>query len=182
MNLNLPDSIVLGIWCAGAVLAILLLLGLLRILYLLVIRPWRSRKLTMADLQNCRRYKKGKESVPQKILKLIIIGATTIFTALITIGFCLTNISHLTHTSSIQIALSLVEKYGPESEAVLDCITRMGSTRLEILAEVNKLIAEKEFSAQTESEKAEIEALCILRDILEGKITEKAAPANSKAP
>lgn len=182
MNLSLPDSISLGIWCVGAVLAILLLFGLLRILYFLIIRPWRSRKLTMADLQNCRRYRKGKESLPQKTLKLIITGAATIFAALITIGFCLTNISFFTHKSSIQTALSLVEKYGPESEAILDCITRMGSTRQEILVEVNKLITEKEFSAQTESEKAEIEALCILRDILEGKITENAAPANSKAP
>lgn len=180
--------ILTGIWISGIVFVSMLVLGLIRMAYNTLIRPWRLRhsKLTLDDLRNRRRFAANKEGIVMKLLKLTIWISGLAFAGLMAMGIALSIRFNFNGAPIKKIFLAAMDS--GNVNLVLDAanvdktLQELGVTKEEVLNDVTRLISQKErerasISPDDEAvHAAEYESLCLLRDILEGKVTRGTAP------
>lgn len=180
--------ILTGIWISGIVFVSMLVLGLIRMVYNTLIRPWRLRhsKLTLDDLRNRRRFAANKEGIVMKLLKLTIWISGLAFAGLMAMGIALSIRFNFNGAPIKKVFLAAMDS--GNVNLVLDAanvdktLQELGVTKEEVLNDVTRLISQKERERASISpddevvHAAEYESLCLLRDILEGKVTRGTAP------
>ncbi|MBR6575765.1 MAG: hypothetical protein IKK73_01410 [Akkermansia sp.] len=181
MELSNIEYIRIGIWSSGIVFTLLLTSLLTRIFYRAVIRPWRRiAPLTVADLKTRRKYKHLKETWLMKLIKLGIWISGTIFTLLMVWGIALCIRYNFQGAPIKKIFFLMMSSENVDKATELADIertsTRIGSTKNEMLREINAEIARIEQESGDDLEHnpalmADYKSLCLTRDILEGKVT-----------
>lgn len=182
MKTDYTHYIVIGIWCAGIILGIYLLRGLCRLLYRVLIRPWWKNRLTMADLNNRRKYTANPENPLMKLAKLIIWVVGLIFAGLMIWGIIL-NLKHnfdgaLIKQEILEVSSKLNKKNIDHIREQIDiekAIKDAGTTREEFLKDIELRINAMEntqggIHSLPPQQQAEYETLRAMRDVLNGNI------------
>lgn len=181
----------IGIWIAAILLGIYLFKAISRVCYRTLISPWRSSRLTMRDLRNRRKYKSNPEGIVMKLTKLTIWIAGLIFSGLMIWGIAV-NIKHnfdrRPMNQNMLELLSLLHQENIEqlqNEVTIEnAIAKAGSTREALLEAIDQQIIEWEnaeggISALDAKQQAEYTTLCLVRDVLNGKVPSNPSTQNA---